>query len=279
MQSLSGISCQSRIKLWATNWIKSQLFVYLSLLKLSWSFIMSQHHRSNIAVFLTVTVLTCSCARFQPTLDQIVLFGGTRIPSVVQTREGITVSIEEFASVNKSKQAFDSDVVSAGVLPLLFRIDSKSDTVFKIPAASIKAYLNNQPLTMLDGETAAKHAATRDYVGKALGWTLLAGPFAILAWPGTIVGSAVHTRNVNSRIVKHFETLEFKGAMVRANQPVSGFVYYQVPTDNKILQTLAETKSLQNLSVEIVAIPDEEGQNVGFNVPLPNIDLSESAKK
>ena len=30
MQSLSDISCQSRIKLWATNWIKSQLFVYLS---------------------------------------------------------------------------------------------------------------------------------------------------------------------------------------------------------------------------------------------------------
>ena len=34
MQSLSDISCQSRIKLWATNWIKSQLFVYLSLVSI-----------------------------------------------------------------------------------------------------------------------------------------------------------------------------------------------------------------------------------------------------
>ena len=241
---------------------------------------MSQHHRSkiNIAMFLTGSVLICSCARFQPTLDQQVLFGGTRIPSVAQTREGITVSIEEFASADKSKHAFDSDVISSGVLPLLFRIDSKSDAIFKIPAGSIKASLDNQPLAVLDGETAAKQAATRDYVGKALGWTILAGPFAILAWPGTIVGSAVHTRNVNSRIVKHFETLEFKGAMVRTNQPVSGFVYYQVPTDGKFLQSLAESKTLQNLMVEIVAIPELEGQNLNFNVPLPTINLSASAK-
>ena len=234
--------------------------------------------RANISICLVVSVLICGCARFQPTLDQKVLFGGTRIPTVVQTREEITVSIEEFASVDKSKHAFDSDVASSGVLPILFRIDSKSAAVFKIPPESIKAYIDNQPLTVLDGETAAKQAATRDYVGKALGWTILAGPFAIFAWPGTIVGSAVHTRNVNSRIVKHFETLEFKGAMVRTNQPVSGFLYYQVPADGKFLQSLAESKRLQNLSIEIVAIAEQEGQNVGFNVPLPPIDLSPSAK-
>jgi len=222
--------------------------------------------------------LTCSCARFQPTLDQKVLFGGTRIPTVVQTQEEITVSIEEFASADKSKHAFDSDVVSSGVLPILFRIDSKSDAVFKIPAGAIKAYIDNQSLSVLDGETAAKQAATRDYVGKALGWTILAGPFAILAWPGTIVGSAVHTRNVNSRIVKHFETLEFKGAMVRTNQPVSGFLYYQVPTDGKFLQSLAESKRLQNMTIEIVATPEQEGRNISFNLPLPTIDLSASAK-
>ena len=239
---------------------------------------MLQKGQAHIAIFLAITVLTCSCARFQPTLDQKVLFGGTRIPTVVQTQEEITVSIEEFASADKSKHAFDSDVVSSGVLPILFRIDSKSDAVFKIPAGAIKAYIDNQSLSVLDGETAAKQAATRDYVGKALGWTLLAGPFAILAWPGTIVGSAVHTRNVNSRIVKHFETLEFKGAMVRTNQPVSGFLYYQVPTDGKFLQSLAESKRLQNITIEIVAMPEQEGRNISFNLPLPTIDLSASAK-
>lgn len=239
---------------------------------------MAQNHQSRIALLLAVTVLTCSCASFNPGLSPDALLGGTRIPTVVQTQEKITVSVEEFASPDKSKRAFDSDVVSSGVLPLFFRIDSKNEAVFKITAESIKAFIDNQPLPVLTGEMAAKQAATRDYVGKALGWTVLAGPFAILAWPGTIIGSAMHTRSVNNRIIRHFENLEFRGAMVRTNEPVNGFVYYQIPTDSKILRSLAETKSLRNLSVEIVAIPEDEGQVVRFSVPLPTIDLSESAK-
>jgi hypothetical protein len=239
---------------------------------------MFNRQRAQVGIFLSVTVLTVNCARFQPSLDKQVLFGGTRIPTVVQNQGNITVSVEEFASADKSKRAFDSDVVSSGVLPILFRIDSKNDTTFKVPADSIKAYIDDQVLSVLDGETAARQAATRDYVGRALGWTLLAGPFAILAWPGTIVGSAVHTRNVNSRIIRHFETLEFKGAMLRPNQPVSGFIYYQVPADEKFLQSLAESKTLSNLSVEIMVIPEQEGNNVSFKLPLPPINLAESPK-
>jgi hypothetical protein len=164
------------------------------------------------------------------------------------------------------------------VLPLLFRIESKSDTAFKLPVESIKAYLDKQPLAVLNGETAAKQASTRDYVGKALGWTILAGPFAILAWPGTIIGSAMHTRNVNSRIIRHFETLQYKGAMIRSNQPVSGFVYFEIPTDGKTLQSLAETKRLQRLTVDIVAAPELEGENLSFTMTFPDINLSSSAK-
>ena len=100
----------------------------------------------------------------------------------------------------------------------------------------------------------------------------------ILAWPGTIVGSAVHTRNVNSRIIHHFQILEFKGAMVRAHQPVSGFIYFQVPSEGKVLQTLAETKQLQNLKVEVSLGAEQEAQNVNFTVLMPSINVSASAK-
>lgn len=165
------------------------------------------------------------------------------------------------------------------MLPLLIRIESKNGTAFKIPVESVRAYLDKKPLAVLSGETAAKQASTRDYVGKALGWTVLTGPFAILAWPGTIVGSAVHTNRINGRIVKHFETLQFKGAMVRADQPVSGFIYYEVPTEGKVLQALAETKRLQNLTVEIAALPELDGRSLNFVVTLPNIDLAASARK
>jgi hypothetical protein len=231
-----------------------------------------------VAFLFLVCFLNWACASFRPSLDQKVLFGGTRIPTVEQSSAGVTLSIEEFASADKSKQAFDSDVIAAGVLPLLFRVDSRNDAGFRIPSSSIKAYLNDQPLETLTGEAAARQAATRDYVGKALGWSVLSGPFIILAWPGTIVGSAVHTRNVNSRIIHHFQVLEFKGAMVRANQPVSGFIYFQVPSDGKLLQTLAETKQLQNLKVEVSLGAEQEAQNINFTIPMPSINLSASAK-
>jgi hypothetical protein len=238
-------------------------------------------HRDAARIIIPVVLITfvLSCARFQPTLDQTTLIlGGNRIPSVVKTQAPITVSIEEFASPNKSKQAFDSDVIASGVLPLLFRFDNKGESVFKVPASAVKAYLGGQVLEVMNGETAAKQAATRDYVGKALGWTLLAGPFAIIAWPGTIVGSAMHTRAVNSHIVAHFEKLEFQGAMLRANEPVAGFVYYRVPADKKILESIAETKTLQNLVIEITASPEAEGQDVTFSVPFPGIELSQPVK-
>lgn len=222
---------------------------------------------------LAVMVSIYSCAGFRPVLDQKSLLGGSRIPSIAQTREGITVSIEEFASVDKSKHAFDSDVMSSGVLPLLFRIESKSDTAYKIPVESIKAYLDKQPLAVLSGEAAAKQATTRDYVGKALGWTLLSGPLFFIAWPGTIIGSALHTNHINSRIIRHFETLQYKGALVRANQPAYGFVYFEIPTDQKILQSIAETKSLKSLTVEVVTASEGEGETVSFNIPFPDLDL------
>lgn len=222
---------------------------------------------------LVACLLASGCASFRPALDQRALLGGSRIPTVEQTTEGIKLSVEEFATPQKSKLAFDSDVASSGIVPLLLRLENKGAANYKIVPDSVKVLIDNQPLTRLNGEQAAKEAATRDYVGKALGWTVLAGPFAILAWPGTIVGSAVHTRNVNSRIVKHFETLEFTGAIARPNQPVGGFLYYQIPSDTKILQNIAATKAIKNLKVELTAAGDEGAENVKFDVLFPPMNL------
>jgi hypothetical protein len=219
-------------------------------------------------------MLVSGCAGFRPGLDRQALLEGTRIPTTEQTIEGVTVSIEEFATPAKSKLAFDSDVASSGVVPLLIRIENKTSSDLRIPAEAVKAYIGDQLLSRLTGEKAAREAATRDYVGKALGWTVLAGPFAIVAWPGTIVGSAVHTRNVNSRIIQHFRILEFTGSIARANQSVGGFVYYQIPADTKLLQNIAETKAIHDLRVELIATGELEAQSLRFNVPLPLLKLS-----
>lgn len=234
---------------------------------------MKKTTQSRLAKCLIACMLVSGCASFRPGLDQQALLGGTRIPTTEQTIEGVTLSIEEFATPAKSKLAFDSDVASSGVVPLLIRIENKTPSDLKIPADAVKVYIENQPLSRLDGEKAATEAATRDYVGKALGWTVLAGPFAILAWPGTIIGSAVHTRNVNSRIIQHFKILEFTSSIARPNQPVSGFVYSQIPADTKLLQNIAETKAIQNLRVELTATGEQEAQSVRFDVPLPVLNL------
>src|SRR5689334_17929975 len=117
---------------------------------------MSQRGTVNIAALLIALTLVFSCAKFQPAVDQnLILLGGNRIPSVTQTEIPITVSIEEFASPTKSKQAFDADVIASGVLPLLFRFDNKGDTTFKLPVSGVKAYLGQQTLELIDGEAAA----------------------------------------------------------------------------------------------------------------------------
>ena len=234
---------------------------------------MNKRTQSRLAKCLIACMLVSGCASFRPALDQQALLGGTRIPTTEQTIEGVTLSIEEFATPAKSKLAFDSEVASSGVVPLLIRIENKTSSNLKIPSEAVKVYIENQPLSRLTGAKAATEAATREYVGKAVGWTVLAGPFAILAWPGTIIGSAIHTRNVNSRIIQHFETLEFTGSIARPNQPVGGLVYYQIPADTKLLQNIAETKAIQNLRVELTATGEQEAQSVRFDVPLPSLNL------
>ena len=235
---------------------------------------MKKTTQSRLAKCLITCMLVSGCASFRPGLDRQALLDGTRIPTTEHTIDGVTLSIEEFVTPAKSKLAFDSDVASSGVVPLLIRIENKTSSNLKIPAEAVNVYIEDQLLSRLTGEKAAREAATRDYVGKALGWTLLAGPAAMVAWPGTIVGSVVHTRNVNSRIIQHFELLEFTSSIARPNQAVTGFVYYQIPGDTKLLQKIAETKAIQNLRVELTASGEEEAQSVRFDVPLPVLNLS-----
>ena len=76
---------------------------------------------------------------------------------------------------------------------------------------------------------AAKEAGNREYAGKALGLTVLTGPFAIFLWPATIGGSAAHTASVNRRIEQHFENLAFTDTRLKPNQTAAGFVYFKLP--------------------------------------------------
>jgi hypothetical protein len=213
---------------------------------------------------LLLLTLAVGCASFEPGM-RFQDLSRPRQPTVRQTVEGLDISVEEFASANKSRQAFDADVAPNGILALLFKAENNGTQTYKVQENLISAYLGDELLGSLGGETAAGQSANSEYAGKALGWTVAAGPFAILLWPVTIGASAAHTASVNRRIEQHFESMRFNDALLKPNQTAAGFLYYKLP---------GGVNRLENLRVEVSPAEDKTGEKLKFNLPLPTIDLS-----
>ncbi len=225
----------------------------------------------NIAVryhlALYVLLLTFSaCATFEPALRYQDLTR-PRQPSAKQSQEGVDISVEEFASEKKSRPAFDADVAAYGILPLLVNVENNGTKNYKIQEQLFTAYLGDKPLPLIAGETAASQSANSEYAGKALGWTVAAGPFAILLWPVTIGASAAHTASTNRRIEQHFESLRFTDALLKPNQVAAGFLYFQIPDG---------IKNLENLRLEATPTEENSGEKLLFSLSLPTINLTGS---
>lgn len=222
-----------------------------------------------LRIFIKIPVLAASlvfigCASFEPGLRYQDLMR-PRQPTVKETQQGLELSIEEFASKNKSQQAFDADIARYGILAILFKAENGGAKTYRIQEQTISVYLGEESLPSISGEKAASQGANSEYVGKALGWTALAGPFALFLWPATITGSAAHTASVNRRIEQHFESMRFNDAVLKPNQSAAGFLYFKLP---------AGVDKLENLRVE--ATPSEEGtgDRLPYKLILPTLDLS-----
>ena len=188
-----------------------------------------------------------------------------RQPTVKETQDGLEVSVEEFASKTKSQQAFDADIALAGILALLVRVENGGTQNYRVQETAVSAYLGTEALPPLAGEKAAAQGANSEYVGKALGWTALAGPFAIFLWPATIAGSASHTASVNRRIEQHFESMRFNDSVLKPNQSAAGFLYFKLPSG---------AKKLENLRVEVTPSEEQTGKQLSYKFSLPTLDLS-----
>jgi hypothetical protein len=229
-------------------------------------FAMYLKRQSTFNLLLTAFIFT-GCASFEPGLRHQDLTR-TRQPTVKRVQNGLEVSVEEFASASKSLKAFDADLSSYGVLALLVRVENNGTENYNVQRADIKGYLGDQPLSQLVGTEAAGEAGTREYAGKALGWTLATGPFAIILWPATIAGSASHTASVNRRVEQHFESLAFTNALLKPNQVAVGFVYFKLPDG---------VKRLENLTVEVEPSEEKNGRRLSYKLSLPGLDLSAPA--
>ena len=217
---------------------------------------------ANCTVFIAALILT-GCATFEPGLRYQDLTR-PRQPDAKSVQDGLEVSVEEFATESKAKMAFDADVASYGVLPLLVHVENTGSQNYTVLRSDIKAYLGGQLLSPIMGNEAAKEAGTREYAGKALGWTVATGPFFIFLWPATIAGSAAHTQSVNERIVQHFENLAFTDARLKPNQTAGGFVYFKLPDG---------VKKLENLTLEVQPSEDKTGRQLTYKLNVKDLPL------
>ena len=79
------------------------------------------------------------CASFDPALRYSDLTK-PREPTVKQTQERLEVSIEEFASKDKSEQAFGADIARRGVLALLLRLENGGTETYRVREAGVGTY-------------------------------------------------------------------------------------------------------------------------------------------
>lgn len=222
-----------------------------------------QRDRRPFSKVLSILVLFAfgGCASFEPGL-RLQDLHRPRQPTAKATQESVEVSVEEFISPNKSQMMFDTDLAAQGVYAFLMRVENGGSGKYTARRADIKASMKGQPLTALMPREAATQAATSEYVGKALGWTIAAGPFAILLWPFTIGASAVHTHGVNKRIEAYFDASSFQDALLAPKQTALGFVYFKLPEDNK---------NLEQITVETEIMEEGSGEKLSYKLDIPSL--------
>ena len=219
--------------------------------------------KSNMAVFkaVAIAIAMTACASFKPQLTQQELLA-SRQANASDTKDGVTASVEEFASPDKSRKAFDANIAHYGVLAILVRVENKASQNYQLNRSNVTALLGGQPLAALQAEEASK-SANNEYAGKALAWTAATGPFAIILWPGTIAGSASHTAYVNRRVKWHFQGIELKDTLIKPNETTSGFVYFALPD---------KPKKLEDLIVQLDAMGEQSGK-ISYKLAITAIDL------
>lgn len=209
--------------------------------------------------------------------------------TVKEVQGGLELSVEEFVSANKSRQVFDADVGSYGILALGIRVENKSTENYGVQKKEIKAFLNKQPLFLLSGTQAAGQVTTTEY-RKALTKDIIAAPFAIggaifiLAYslfmviftgrPGPTQGGYPPTSGeygcwtavciVNNEVELHFERLALADALVKPNEAKAGFVYFKLPD---------KVKRLEGVTIEMNASDEKSGKRLTYKLSLPAMDL------
>jgi len=201
---------------------------------------------------LFMTFFFARCATYTPTMSRLDSTG----PNVNKAVNGeLTLYVEEYATEEKSRKAFDSDLAAEGVLPLLISLENLGKNSYEVQVSNIVVKGKSSLKALTPEEAASK--AKRDAILKALGWSLIV---PIISIPVALTASAMHTHSVNKKIVQDFATKTFPDGVIPPNKERSGFLFFELEEGQE---------DLAGLNLELTARDVATEETVTISVPLP----------
>lgn len=201
---------------------------------------------------LFMAFLFAGCATYTPTLARLDSTG----PNVNRAvKEDLTLYVEEYATEEKSKKAFDTDLAREGILPLLISLENAGKHSYEVQVSNIVVKGKSSLKALTPEEVAGR--AKRDAILKALGWSLIV---PIISIPVAVAASAIHTSSVNKKIFQDFTGKVFPEGIIPQNKRRSGFLFFGLEE---------ERKDLSGLILEVTARKVITGKTVTITAPLP----------
>jgi hypothetical protein len=207
------------------------------------------------AILFLVLLLVNSCeTAYRPTLMRLDPVGTN---SKKATAEDLVLFVEEYATVSKSKRAFDTNLAEVGILPMLVLIENRGNEPYEISLLQIIDQ-KGEYLKLLTPDEAA-NKAKRLGLRETLGWSLVV---PIVTIPIAAGVSAMNTVNVNSKVSRDFGQKGLSQDKLPAGQHRTGFLFYQFDEDRK------------NLSGLTFKISARKGTSDSFAVSISLDDIS-----
>ncbi len=208
-------------------------------------------------ITLFTVFIFAGCASYTPSLAKLDISG----PDVNREIKGdLAVYVEEYATEEKCKRAFDTNLAEEGVLAVLLLVENKGIDPYEVKATDVTACVDAACLKPLKPAEAAGKAK-RSAVGRALGWSLIV---PIIGIPLAVAASADHTDKVNKQIVQDFAAKSFTAVEVAAHEKQSGFLFYKLDKGRA---------DLIGMRLELMAKNKSNGEVVKIAVPLPSASL------
>ncbi len=197
------------------------------------------------------------CASYTPGLAKLNVSG----PDVSREAKGeLAVYVEEYATEEKCRRAFDTNLAEEGVLAVLLLVENKGTQPFEVKVADITVCVGAACLKPLTPEEAAGKAK-RSAVGRAIGWSMIV---PIIGIPVAVVASAEHTGKVNKQIIQDFAAKSFPDGIVTANKEQYGFLFFKLDEGRN---------DLTGLRLELTAKNMSSGEVVEIGAPLTSARL------